>query len=61
MLCYPILPTQTLIDSGVIPVVLDIMSTAEFKTRKEVVWAVCNVISGGTPEQIKLVWLYSRY
>ena len=42
-----------LIDSGVIPVVLDIMSTAEFKTRKEAVWAVCNAISGGTPEQIK--------
>jgi len=34
---------------------MDIMNTAEFKTRKEAVWAVCNAISGGTPEQIRLV------
>ena len=31
------------------------MNTAEFKTRKEAVWAVCNAISGGTPDQIRLV------
>ena len=33
------------------------MNTAEFKTRKEAVWAVCNAISGGTPDQIRLVSL----
>ena len=46
---------QTLLDSGILPILLDIMNTAEFKTRKEAVWAVCNAISGGTPEQIRLV------
>ena len=46
---------QTLLDSGILPILLDIMNTAEFKTRKEAVWAVCNAISGGTPEQVRLV------
>ena len=31
------------------------MNTAEYKIRKEAVWAVCNAISGGTPEQIRSV------
>ena len=46
---------QTLLDSGILPILLDIMNTAEFKTRKEAIWAVCNAISGGTPDQIRLV------
>ena len=44
---------QTLLDSAVIPTILDIMNTAEYKIRKEAVWAVCNAISGGTPDQIR--------
>ena len=52
--CYTV-NIQRLLDSGILPILLDIMNTAEFKTRKEAVWAVCNVISGGTPDQIRLV------
>ena len=44
---------QVLLDSAVLPILLDIMNTAEFKTKKEAVWAVCNAISGGTPDQIR--------
>jgi len=46
---------QALLDSAVLPMLLDIMNTEEFKIRKEAVWAVCNAISGGTPEQIRLI------
>jgi len=35
--------------------VVEILSKAEFKTRKEAVWAITNATSGGTAEQIKLV------
>jgi len=34
---------------------VEILSKAEFKTRKEAVWAITNATSGGTAEQIKLV------
>ena len=49
---------QALLDSAVLPILLDIMNTAEFKIRKEAVWAVCNAISGGTPEQIGFSLLF---
>ena len=52
---YILFHTQTLLDSGVLPILLDIMNTAEYKIRKEAVWAVCNAISGGTPEQVRSV------
>ena len=54
--CYTI-NMQTLLDNGILPILPDIMNTAEYKTRKEAVWAVCNDISGDTPEQIRLVSL----
>lgn len=34
---------------------VEILSKAEFKTRKEAAWAITNATSGGTAEQIKLV------
>ena len=54
---------QVLLDSAVLPILLDIMNTAEFKTRKEAVWAMFNAISSGTPEQIRfsLLFVYSMY
>ena len=51
---------QVLLDSAVLPILLDIMNTAEFKTRKEAVWAVCNTISGGTPEQVRFKLMFVR-
>ena len=49
---------QVLLDSAILPILLDIMNTAEFKTRKEAVWAVCNAISGGTPDQIRFQLMF---
>ena len=49
---------QVLLDSAVLPILLDIMNTAEFKTRKEAVWAVCYAISGGTPEQVRFQLMF---
>ena len=49
---------QILLDSAVLPILLDIMNTAEFKTRKEAVWAVCNAISGGTPDQVRFQLMF---
>ena len=34
---------------------VEILSKAEFKTRKEAAWAITNATSGGTSEQIRLI------
>ena len=44
-----------MIDANIIPMLVEILSKAEFKTRKEAAWAITNATSGGTAEQIKLV------
>lgn len=41
------------IDANIIPMLIEILGKAEFKTRKEAAWAVTNATSGGTPEQIR--------
>ena len=46
---------QSVIDANIIPMLVEILSKAEFKTRKEAAWAITNATSGGTAEQIKLV------
>ena len=46
---------QAVIDSNIIPMLVEILTKAEFKTRKEAAWAITNATSGGTPEQIKWV------
>lgn len=43
------------IDANIIPMLIEILGKAEFKTRKEAAWAVTNATSGGTPEQIRYV------
>ena len=40
---------------------VEILSKAEFKTRKEAAWAITNATSGGTAEQIKLVLIIHEY
>ena len=45
-----------MIDANIFPVLIEIQSKAEFKTRKEAAWAITNATSGGTPEQIRWVW-----
>ncbi len=44
---------QAVIDANIFPVLIDIQSKAEFKTRKEAAWAITNATSGGTAEQIR--------
>lgn len=44
---------QSVIDANIFPALIEILGTAEFKTRKEAAWAITNCTSGGTPEQIR--------
>ena len=44
-----------MIDANIIPALIDVMGKAEFKTRKEAVWAIANAASGGSPEQIQFL------
>ena len=44
---------KAVIDANIFPVLIDIQSKAEFKTRKEAAWAITNASSGGTAEQIR--------
>lgn len=44
-----------MIDANIIPMLVEILSKAEFKTRKEAAWAITNATSGGTSQQIRLI------
>ena len=44
-----------MIDANIFPVLIDILSKAEFKTRKEAAWAITNATSGGSSEQIRFL------
>ena len=44
---------QAVIDANIFPVLIEIQSKAEFKTRKEAAWAITNATSGGTAEQVR--------
>jgi hypothetical protein len=46
---------QKVIDQNLIPSILHVLKTAEFKAQKEAVWAITNLTSGGTIEQIATV------
>jgi importin subunit alpha-6/7 len=52
---------QFVIDAGIIPILIDILANADFKTRKEAAWAITNALSGGTPEQIQYVAFACRF
>ncbi|XP_009870457.1 PREDICTED: importin subunit alpha-5-like, partial [Apaloderma vittatum] len=43
----------TVIDAHIFPALINILQTAEFRTRKEAAWAITNATSGGSAEQIK--------
>eukprot|EP01045_Picozoa_sp_COSAG04_P021294 COSAG04_NODE_2275_length_4412_cov_1.898215_3_plen_94_part_00 len=45
--------SKCLIDSGVIPPLVQRLSTDDFDVKKEAAWAITNATSGGTPEQIR--------
>ncbi|XP_055351289.1 LOW QUALITY PROTEIN: importin subunit alpha-7-like [Paramacrobiotus metropolitanus] len=45
---------QLVIDAGLVPVLIEILGNAEFKTRKEAAWAISNALSGGSEEQIQV-------
>lgn len=46
-----------MIDANIFPVLIEIQSKAEFKTRKEAAWAITNATSGGTAEQVRYLHL----
>lgn len=43
---------QAVINSGIIPKLIQLLNVAEFEIQKEAAWALSNATSGGTPEQI---------
>lgn len=48
-----VLPLKAVIDSNIIPPLVDLLANAEFDIKKEAAWAISNATSGGTHEQIK--------
>ena len=45
------------IESNVFPRLIEVMKSADFKTRKEGAWAITNATSGGNPQQIQYAML----
>lgn len=41
------------IEAGLIPVLVDILATSQYKTKRESAWAITNALSGGNPQQIQ--------
>jgi len=44
---------QTIMDAGIIPPLISLLTNAEFDIKKEAAWAISNATSGGTPDQIR--------
>lgn len=44
---------QAVIDANIFPTLINIMQTADFKTKREAAWAITNATSSGTAEQIR--------
>lgn len=61
--CYyhPYCCQQAVIDANIFPVLIDILGRADFKTRKEAAWAITNATSGGSPEQIRYVHVWTIF
>lgn len=49
---------QAVIDANIFPILIEILSKSDFKTRKEAAWAITNATSSGTAEQIKYLVSY---
>ena len=43
---------QQVVNHGLVPFLVGVLSKADFKTQKEAAWAITNCTSGGTVEQI---------
>jgi hypothetical protein len=50
---YKLSIPQSVIDANLLPYIIDVLSRGDYKTQKEAVWAVTNLTSGGTPEQVR--------
>ena len=48
---------QSVIDANLLPYIIDVLSRGDYKTQKEAVWAVTNLTSGGTPEQVRFLFV----
>merc|ERR1711971_181307 len=46
---------QSVIDANIFPVLIDLQSEAELKTRKEIAYAINNALEHGTLEQIRYI------
>ncbi|CAH2244192.1 jg7432 [Pararge aegeria aegeria] len=55
LLIGTIVQSRAVIDANIFPTLIDILRTAEFKTRKEAAWAITNATSGGTHQQINFL------
>ena len=44
---------QSVIEAGLVPMVIGHLSKGEFQTQKEAAWAITNATSGGTAEQVR--------
>ena len=44
-----------MIDGNVFPLLIEILTKSDFKTRKEAAWAVTNATSGGSSQQIRYI------
>lgn len=44
---------QAVIDANIFPVLIQILQTSDFKTKKEAAWAITNATSSGTADQIR--------
>jgi len=40
------------IDAELLPFIIDVLGRGDYKTQKEAMWAITNLTSGGTPQQI---------
>ena len=43
---------QEVLDGGVVPVLLEVLKSADFDTKREAAWAISNAVSGGTDAQV---------
>ncbi|TRM60263.1 armadillo-type protein [Schizophyllum amplum] len=51
---------QAVIDANIIPPLINILSNADFKTRKEACWAISNATSGGLQEPSQIRYLVQQ-
>lgn len=48
----PFIYFQMVIDAGLVPLLVQVLQTSEFRIQREAAWAVSNFTVGGTLEQV---------